>query len=552
MALSAGARRPALALHLSFSVGWTGAVAVYLILSAATTASSNEQTGRASWIAMEIAGWLEQYRRIFEATSDGLFIADAASGTLLEANPAFCQMHGYTDMIGMEPLRFTKNGDEFLLNVTAAAMGEDDVRWRSEHVAQNGSAFDVETLCRRFAYRGQPAILGVVRDISDQVRMEQILEGRVAERTQELESLLGIAGAVASTLDLSELVRLVLVELKEVVDYNAASLILIEGEELVVHDLVVDDKGGNGEIPATGARFRIRDMTTKWRAIETHPSTLDYPCVQVAASQQFWDQIRDCRAVVIDDVLHSGGPIAANYREAMGDLLYSPAFNFLRTWMAVPLIVKGSVIGYIGMSNGEANYFTEKHAQLARAFADHASIAIENARLYEQAQALAAVEERQRLARDLHDSVAQAMYGIALGAKTARKYVRQDAEAIEPIDYVVSLAAAGLAEMRALIFDLHPGSLAEEGLVKAIGRQVGALQARHGVAVEWTCTEEPDVSTKVKEAATASCARPCTISSSTLKHRLSVYLWSPRHPVSSSLWRMTVWGSIPKPRPSAI
>jgi signal transduction histidine kinase len=162
-------------------------------------------------------------------------------------------------------------------------------------------------------------------------------------------------------------------------------------------------------------------------------------------------------------------------------------------------MVKGAPIGYFGVANDTPHCFTDKQVTIAKAFADHASVAIENARLYEQAHALAVLEERQRLARDLHDSVAQAMYGVALGAKAARKYLDKDVEAIEPMDYVISLAAAGLAEMRALIFDLHPGAIAEEGIVNAVKRQVTAAEARHGLSVDFNAVE-PEADLKAKEA----------------------------------------------------
>ena len=79
--------------------------------------------------------------------------------------------------------------------------------------------------------------------------------------------------------------------------------------------------------------------------------------------------------------------------------------------------------------------------------------------LSEQAQELASLQERQRLARELHDSVSQSLYGISLGAHTAREALDSDpGEAIAPLEYVISLAEAGLAEMRALIFELRPES----------------------------------------------------------------------------------------------
>jgi signal transduction histidine kinase len=138
---------------------------------------------------------------------------------------------------------------------------------------------------------------------------------------------------------------------------------------------------------------------------------------------------------------------------------------------------------------------------LLLALADRAAVAIETAALFERAQQVASLQERQRLARELHDSVSQALYGIALGARTARTLLDRDpARAIEPVEYVMSLAEAGLTEMRALIFELRPESLETEGLVAAISKQVAATQARYGIQVETALCDEPDLPIEVKEA----------------------------------------------------
>jgi signal transduction histidine kinase len=120
--------------------------------------------------------------------------------------------------------------------------------------------------------------------------------------------------------------------------------------------------------------------------------------------------------------------------------------------------------------------------------------------LYQQAQELAAIQERQRLARELHDSVSQALYGISLGAHTAREALESEPEqATTAMDYVIALAEAGLAEMRALIFELRPESLETEGLVVAITKQVAVLRARYKLAVVAEMGEEPDLSLELKQ-----------------------------------------------------
>jgi len=104
------------------------------------------------------------------------------------------------------------------------------------------------------------------------------------------------------------------------------------------------------------------------------------------------------------------------------------------------------------------------------------------------------------LARELHDSVSQVLYSIGLAGHTALTYLEQDPDqSVEPMRYVLSLADAGLAEMRALIFELRPDSLERDGLVVALTRQAAALHARHELEVATELCEEPDLPLDAKE-----------------------------------------------------
>ncbi len=173
----------------------------------------------------------------------------------------------------------------------------------------------------------------------------------------------------------------------------------------------------------------------------------------------------------------------------------------LRCWMGVPLMAKERAIGFLMLTHDQPHYYTPRRANLVGALANQAAIALENARLYEQGQKLAVLQERQRLARELHDSVAQALYSMALGARTARTLLDRDpGKAVEPLDYVLALAQAGQAEMRALIFELRPESLESEGVVMALQKQAEALQARYGLQVVMELGEEPVLPLIVKEA----------------------------------------------------
>jgi signal transduction histidine kinase len=172
----------------------------------------------------------------------------------------------------------------------------------------------------------------------------------------------------------------------------------------------------------------------------------------------------------------------------------------IKAYIDIPIVVGGESFGVFSVNFTAPRRFSNEDVRLYSALAQRAAMAIENARLYARAQDAASLEERQRLARELHDSVSQALYGIALGGRTARTLLDRDpAKARDPLDYVMSLAEAGLAELRALIFELRPESLELEGLIAAFNKQAAALTARHGIAVDTDFDNEPELPLRVKE-----------------------------------------------------
>ncbi len=306
---------------------------------------------------------------------------------------------------------------------------------------------------------------------------ERQLERRVEERTRELTTLLQVSHDVASTLELQPLLGLILDQIKSLVDYTSASVFVAQGEDREL--ILVDYRGPVARDEMLALRLPGRSAA---------------------------DEARRLRAPVIISDVRGDSPMARLYRAAAGPHM-DTHLGHTQCWMGIPLIVKDRVIGVLSLDHSQAGYYTARHASVAMAIASQAAIAIENARLYGQGQELAVLQERQRLARELHDSVSQALYGIALGARTARKLLDRDQEpgqvkaALEkPLDYVLSLSEAGLAEMRALIFELRPESLETEGLVAALAKQAASVQARHNLRVETVFCEEPKMPFECKEA----------------------------------------------------
>ena len=131
---------------------------------------------------------------------------------------------------------------------------------------------------------------------------------------------------------------------------------------------------------------------------------------------------------------------------------------------------------------------------LVRVSANQLAVALQGAELR-------AVQERQRLARELHDSVSQALYAIALDIATAQRIGGADPTRLEAIlRDAQALAETGLAEMRALLFELRPEFLSKEGLVAALQRQVAAVRARHQLSITVEAPEEPEAVPAIKEA----------------------------------------------------
>jgi signal transduction histidine kinase len=183
------------------------------------------------------------------------------------------------------------------------------------------------------------------------------------------------------------------------------------------------------------------------------------------------------------------------------DHLFNPVLPDTKSQIALPMVVGDRLIGVLSVLSPEENRFSHSDVRVMSTLADLIAVAVQNAQLYEQAQELAALEERNRLARELHDSVSQALYGIALGTRTAKTLLlREPTRLGQPLDYIHSLAEVALAEMRALIFELRPDSLENEGLISALSRQAALLQTRHNIQVETDFCEEPNIAIEMKEA----------------------------------------------------
>jgi signal transduction histidine kinase len=158
----------------------------------------------------------------------------------------------------------------------------------------------------------------------------------------------------------------------------------------------------------------------------------------------------------------------------------------MRSFLGVPIVARGSVIAAFYATDKEgADEFSADDQRMIEMLAAHAAVAIENARLLERSRELSIVEERNRLARELHDSVSQKLFGLVLGAESAGTLLDRDpGAAAEEVARIGELAQEALGELRGLIFELRPASLEDEGLAATLRKEVDMLERVHGREIE--------------------------------------------------------------------
>jgi len=157
-----------------------------------------------------------------------------------------------------------------------------------------------------------------------------------------------------------------------------------------------------------------------------------------------------------------------------------------RSIMSVPLMVQGRDYGAITVYYSVPREFSEEDLGLAMSVADQVALAIENARLREQAGQAAAMEERGRLARELHDSVTQSLYSVTMYTEAAARLMMagEAAEAAEYLRDAGDTAQEALREMRLMIYQLRPPVLEKGGLAVALQVRLDAVERRGGIHAE--------------------------------------------------------------------
>ncbi|MBN1315183.1 MAG: GAF domain-containing protein [Anaerolineales bacterium] len=276
------------------------------------------------------------------------------------------------------------------------------------------------------------------------------LERRVEERTSDLrrlalrlETSVRVSREISSILDLDELLSKVTDLIRTAFGYYAVNIFLMDAERGVLeyrgiqsgsHKLTVGPGSLNGIVAENNHVLLVNDVSqdSRYQADPNLPDT--------------------------------------------------------RSELIAPMRVGNRIIGTLDLQSTQINAFREEDVPVAQGLADQLAIAIENAHLYERSRDLAVLEERNRMARELHDSMNQALFSVVLFAgagleeaeKAGQKSIQRYLARIE------RMAHQALKEMRLMIFEMRPIVLEQRGLVGALEQRLMTVEEKAGIDVNLT------------------------------------------------------------------
>jgi signal transduction histidine kinase len=284
-----------------------------------------------------------------------------------------------------------------------------------------------------------------------------VLEQRVADRNRELAALYDVTAVASEALPLPIMLARSLAHVLDAMRSQAGAIYLFDQED---HTLTLAvQQGQSGLVP------------------------VDAPLLgRVVANGEAWI-IPDLAA---DPHMHALPPAV---------------------WQAlalVPMHAAGQVLGILSIARAQGHPpFNVEETALLMTIADEVGVVVESARLRERAGQVAVMEERARLARDLHDSVTQLLYSLNLFARAGQEAHRQGkpAEVAHHLRELGAIAQQAFREMRLLVYELRPLALAQVGLVGALQQRLEAVEKRAAIETKLLAPAQAlDLSARVEDA----------------------------------------------------
>jgi len=281
------------------------------------------------------------------------------------------------------------------------------------------------------------------------------LYGETRQRLAESQGVQRVTASLLRKNDLKEVLQIICDEALNLTDATGSAVLLLEGKDTLKITSAV------GEILASMDRLPV-DGSLAGRAV-------------VSAGPELFNDVESMHL----DYLRDRGIVSL---------------------LAAPLKVEGSIIGVLDVIN-KVGGFSREDVRIISLFADQAAIVIEQTQLHQQVEQMAVMEERQRLSRELHDSVTQALYSVNLYAEAARRALKAGKTdvSLDNLKKLREMTREALLEMRLLVFELHPSILEKEGLVAALQSRLAAVESRSGLKTGIHVEGETRLSLSIEE-----------------------------------------------------
>jgi signal transduction histidine kinase len=309
-------------------------------------------------------------------------------------------------------------------------------------------------------YDAAGTLSGVICALADVSQHKRAQENE-REQLHLSEALCDTAMILTSTLDLSEVLYRILVNVEHVVTHDAADILLVDkGVAEIARSRGYTQDGIESQTLAL--RFAIANTPPlRWMAEKRQP------------------------LVIADICQHS-------------EWTKFPQEDWQRAYVGIPIIIQDKLIGFLTLYSTTPGFFTEQHVRYLQAFAAQAAIAIHNAQMHKNAREVAAAEERYKLASELHDSVNQMLFSSSMIAEALPKLPSSNRQMLNSyLNRLQRLNRGALAEMRMLLTELRPDQPVEVNLSTQLRRLVDAVQGRDeiniGLVIEGDYRVPPDV-----------------------------------------------------------
>ena len=417
----------------------------------------------------------KRFYQAFYGSPLPIVITSLADSRYIAVNDAWLHLIGYThgEVIGNTPsgLNIWAYPEECFrviqrLQATGSVHNEEHlIRTRS------GELRNVLLSAELFVFNNHPHVLCFIYDITALKQTQQVLEKRVASRAHELAVLNEISSVISRSLDVKEILNAALSKAMEIMKMKFGTAYYLEDTEEPDEEKLLVLAARYGLSPQFSERVgsrRLRGTAIRVAAEAQQPvawRVATYPDMQVK------------QALEIEGVVQV---------------------------INIPLATKDRLVGALNLGTHEERSITPEEISILSSIGRQIAIAVENARLYDQAEQSAAIAERHRLSRELHDSVTQSLYSVTMYAEAAARLLNtgDTALAAEHLRELRDTAQEALREMRLLIFELRPPVLAKIGLAAALQTRLDSVEMRGGMQTQMQVEGEQDrkyVSSVVEE-----------------------------------------------------